>query len=165
MTPTARTNRYPRFSGLRAASPASSKAKKLTPSTNTEPELQLHKILRRVGLRFRVHCSALPGKPDIVFAAARLVVFCDGDFWHGRNWRTLKPLLDRRANAEYWVAKITANRRRDARVGRELRAAGWCVVRVWETDVRSNGSRVGARILRLVTARVHAPHLKPGTRP
>ena len=79
--------------------------------------------------------AGLPGRPDLVFSRKRLIVFCDGDFWHGRNWPLLRRALQRRANSTYWTAKILANRNRDRRQNRALRHQGWDVVRVWETDV------------------------------
>ncbi len=89
----------------------------------------------------------------MVFPMAKVAVFCDGDFWHGRNWKKLKPLLKRRANSVYWVAKIAANRRRDTEITRTLMSSGWCVVRVWESDVRADASRAAARIAQLLARR------------
>jgi DNA mismatch endonuclease (patch repair protein) len=82
-----------------------------------------------------LHVPGLPGKPDIVFARARLVVFCDGDFWHGRRSRERLAKLSRGSNAPYWTAKIASNVARDRRNTRLLRAAGWTVIRLWETDI------------------------------
>ena len=79
--------------------------------------------------------SDIRGKPDIVFTKARVVVFCDGDFWNGRYWRRRKLHLSKGHNAEYWVAKIEGNRQRDRRVNRDLRHGGWFVLRLWETDI------------------------------
>lgn len=138
--------RYPSFSGLSAASPATSKAKKANRATGTAPELELLAALRRLGLRFRIHHPAVVGRPDVVFYRTKIAVFCDGDFWHGRHWKRLRPLLERRANAEYWVAKIAANRRRDVQITRELRQSGWNVLRFWEGDVRRNVNRVANEI-------------------
>ena len=145
-----RTRRYPTFAGLRPTSPASSRAKQANASKNTIVEMELCAALRQLGLRFETHCESMPGRPDIVFPTARVAVFCDGDFWHGRNWRKQKPLLQRRANSTYWVAKITANRRRDREVTRFLTQEGWCVLRLWEGDVRTNALRAAGKIALLV---------------
>jgi DNA mismatch endonuclease (patch repair protein) len=71
-----------------------------------------------------------------VFSAHRTVVFCDGDFWHGKNWRRLKQQLARRFNADYWIAKIERNRHRDRSQVIALRRQGWRVLRYWESDIR-----------------------------
>ena len=103
---------------------------------------------RRLGLRFRRNASELPGKPDIVFGAHRTVVFCDGDFWHGRHWRKRRERLQRGANAPYWVAKIASNRARDRRHNQELRQLGWGVIRVWEGDIRKDAADLAQKIVR-----------------
>jgi DNA mismatch endonuclease (patch repair protein) len=85
----------------------------------------------------------LPGKPDIVFSAARVAVFCDG-FWHGRNWPELSRKLRTGKNASYWIPKIKANRIRDRQNQRLLERGGWTVIRLWETDIRRNSERAVA---------------------
>jgi DNA mismatch endonuclease, patch repair protein len=113
---------------------------------NTGPELLLRSALRAYSLRYRLHDATLPGRPDLVFSSQRLVVFCDGDFWHGRYWARLRPQLNRRANAEYWIAKISANRHRDVLQRRALREAGWTVIRVWESEIRRNPEAVARHV-------------------
>lgn len=107
----------------------------------------MRRELWRRGFRFRVHVSRLPGTPDIVFSKARLCVFVDGDFWHGRDWDSLKPRLEQRANSKYWVAKILANRDRDVRQTEALQAAGWSVVRVWEREILSDLEAAADRVV------------------
>lgn len=143
-------NRYPSFKGLRPASRASSNAKRANRSTDTAAELQLRTALRRLGLRFQLHHPAVLGRPDIVFVRTRVAIFCDGDFWHGRNWRKLKPQLKSRRNADYWIAKIAANRRRDRQVSRQLQRAGWYVLRFWETEVQSNPDKTALTIAAVI---------------
>jgi DNA mismatch endonuclease (patch repair protein) len=70
-----------------------------------------------------------------VFAKAQLAVFVDGDFWHGNNWSARKEKLAHGHNAQYWIAKIEANIARDAARSEQLRAKGWRVVRVWESQI------------------------------
>lgn len=106
----------------------------------------LRSALWRRGLRFRKHVRLLPGKPDVVFAKGRLCVFCDGDFWHGRDWPRLRARLRGRANAEYWIPKIARNRERDVGQVAALRAAGWRVVRLWESSVLRNPDGVVDKI-------------------
>ena len=55
-------------------------------SKDTRPELLLRKALWRENMRYRINYKKLPGKPDIVFTKKKVVIFCDGDFWHGHNW-------------------------------------------------------------------------------
>lgn len=98
------------------------------------------------------------GIPDVVLVDARIAIFCDGDFWHGRRWPELRQALKRRANAVYWLAKIAANRRRDQTVTRSLRKAGWCVMRFWETDIHTDVTKIASKI----AARV-AQHLTEAT--
>lgn len=105
---------------------------------DTTPEVMLRKELWRLGLRYRIH-HGLPGRPDIVFPSRRVVVFVDGCFWHRcpLHWKAPKT------NAEFWERKIAWNQVRDERVNRDLEAAGWRVVRIWEHQVRA-GARAAA---------------------
>lgn len=88
-----------------------------------------------MGYRFRKNYAKLPGKPDIVFLAQRVAVFCDSDFWHGRNWRALKKRLT--TNPEYWIPKLKRNRQRDRKINKELHNMGWTVLRFWESDIKA----------------------------
>jgi len=85
--------RTPSFNGLSPASPTASLAKRRNCRRDTLHEVILRRELWRAGLRFRKNVESMPGKPDIVFPSAKLIVFCDGDFWHGRNWPAVKPKL------------------------------------------------------------------------
>ena len=126
----------PSYGGLTPASlQASRAARGSSRKAGTKPELMLRRALWRRGLRYRKNCSDLPGKPDIVFRGPRVALFVDGDFWHGRDWPTLKAKLTKGHNAAYWLQKIERNAVRDHEHDRRLRAAGWLVVRVWESDV------------------------------
>ena len=111
------------------------------PSKNTEPELILRKALWKENLRYRVNYKKLPGKPDIVFTKCHVVVFCDGDFWHGHNWaiRGLSSLEEELSGySEFWRSKILRNIERDIEINHTLKAQGWTVVRFWESDIRKN---------------------------
>lgn len=138
--------KVPRFSNFKPASETASRIKQRNRSRDTKAEVLLRKELWRRGLRYRLHASDLPGKPDIVFRRARVVIFCDGDFWHGRRWRSRLEKLARGANAPYWTAKIAANVDRDRRNTRLLRVAGWTVMRLWETDILRDVARAAARV-------------------
>jgi DNA mismatch endonuclease, patch repair protein len=108
---------------------------------DTGPELTLRKALWALGLRYRL-ANSLPGKPDLVFLRERVGVFIDGCFWHSCPIHGVKP----KSNRAFWSQKLRGNARRDLAVGRELRARGWKVIRVWEHDVRSDPSRVALRV-------------------
>jgi DNA mismatch endonuclease (patch repair protein) len=88
----------------------------------------------------------LPGKPDFVFAKARLAVFVDGDFWHGRDWASRKAKLHMGANADYWIEKIEGNIARDRRNRAVLRRQGWRVLRCWESAVIRSPEACGRRV-------------------
>lgn len=101
--------------------------------TNTKPELAVRSLLHRMGYRFRLHRKDLPGTPDIVLPGRGTVVFVHGCFWHGHACKRTKMPKSR---VEYWAGKIEANRRRDARKRRKLKALGWNVVIIWECELK-----------------------------
>lgn len=100
---------------------------------DTAPEVALRRELHRRGMRFRVQMK-VPGNNrrtiDIAFTRAQLAVYVDGCFWHGCPEHHVRP----RANSDWWRWKIDRNRTRDADTDRQLEAAGWSVVRVWEHE-------------------------------
>lgn len=83
---------------------------------------------------------------------ARLAVFCDGDFWHGRDLRARMLKLGRGHNAEYWIAKIQANVRRDRGYDRVLRSEGWKVLRLWEGEITKDPEAAALRVLNAANA-------------
>lgn len=125
----------PRFDTFQPASPTSSHIKQANRREGGAAERLLRATLWKRGLRYQKQVSDLPGKPDIVFRGAKLCVFVDGDFWHGRDWPQLQVRLTNRANPTYWIPKIARNRERDIEQTNSLRAAGWKVLRIWETEV------------------------------
>ena len=102
-------------------------------STNTKPELILRKGLHAQGFRFRLHDTALPGKPDIVFPRYRAVIFAHGCFWHGHDCHLFKWPSTR---SEFWQQKIGRNREVDARSEAALADAGWRRAIVWECALK-----------------------------
>jgi DNA mismatch endonuclease (patch repair protein) len=148
----------PSYAGLQPASlRASVAARGASKKRNTRCELVLRRELWRRGFRYRLHVPGLAGRPDIVFARHRLVVFCDGDFWHGRNLERRLAKLANGHNASYWVAKVQRNAARDRENDRALRAQGWAVVRLWEGDVLQapgrSVDRVAAKLAALTYSR------------
>ena len=102
-------------------------------SKDTKPETTVRRLAHARGLRYRKHQRNLPGRPDMVFQSAKVAVFIDGDFWHG--WRF--PQWSHKLGP-YWQKKISRNRERDQANFRRLRRQGWCVIRVWEHEVKRN---------------------------
>lgn len=123
-------------------------------SKDTKVEWMLRRALWRAGLRYRLHYR-LPGRPDIVFPSKKLAVFVDGDFWHGHNWRQLKPKLKN----DFWVRKIRRNMRRDRQVNRALERMGWHVVRFWERDIRRDVDACVRRVRRSLVS--HSSRRRP----
>jgi DNA mismatch endonuclease (patch repair protein) len=143
----------PSFKGRKPASVAASAAARgSSKKSDTKHELVLRRQLWAQGLRYRKHVTGLPGRPDIVFRAARVIVFCDGDFWHGRNWEERKRKLEVGHNAPYWLAKIERNMERDRARTALLESEGWTVLRFWETDVLRDPRSAADRIQRAVEA-------------
>ena len=101
--------------------------------------------LRAKGLSFRRHVSTLPGSPDIVFPKESVAVFVDGDFWHGWRLQAWEHKLKK-----FWRDKLRANRARDQRNFRRLRASGWKVIRIWQHELK--GGDCGKCILRIILA-------------
>ena len=144
----------PSFEGRRPASErASRSARGASRKEGTECEVTLRRALSRLGLRCRCAARDLVGKPDLVFRRARVAVFCDGDFWHGRNLDARLAKLSTGHNGPYWVAKIRGNVERDARVTRELESRGWTVLRYWETEIRRSSDTIADEIGRVVRRR------------
>ena len=105
-------------------------------SKNTTPELIVRKFLHRKGLRFRLHRETLPGKPDIVLPRKKVAIFVQGCFWHGHSCK--RGARVPATNRDYWLNKISANKRRDLSHQKALRILGWRVVLVWECETRSD---------------------------
>tara|TARA_R110002096_G_scaffold46644_1_gene124418 strand:- start:786 stop:1244 length:459 start_codon:yes stop_codon:yes gene_type:complete len=103
---------------------------------NTKPELMVRSGLHRLGYRFRLHRKDLPGKPDLVFAKHRAVIFVHGCFWHYHDCHLFKMPSTRR---EFWETKIGRNRERDREVQAALRAAGWRSLVIWECALKGKG--------------------------
>ena len=103
---------------------------------DTKPELKLRKALWNLGYRYRKNVKKLPGKPDIVFRKAKLVVFVDGEFWHGFEWEQKK--LKIKTNRDFWIPKIERNMQRDAENNTSLSEKGWKVMRFWGKEIKSN---------------------------
>ena len=107
-------------------------------SKNTSIEVILRKALWQKGYRYRKNYKGLPGNPDIVLTKYKIAIFCDGEFFHGKDWEVLKPRLEKSSNSEYWISKISRNCERDDEINKKLLFEGWTVVRFWGNDIKNN---------------------------
>ena len=115
-------------------------------SKNTSIDRKMREMLSEAGARFEMYPD-LFGSPD--FQVGRnVLVFCDGDFWHGYRYAEKK-----RPAKKYWREKIEGNMRRDRKVSRRLRRDGWSVLRIWEHDIKKKPEKCMQKILRKLQAR------------
>ncbi len=103
-------------------------------SRDTKTEVMLRHALWHRGVRYRKNYAALPGSPDIAITKYKIAVFCDGDFWHGRELHRLESRCG--ANRDYWMKKLRRNMERDRENNDALTELGWLVLRFWEKDIR-----------------------------
>ena len=103
-------------------------------SKGMRPELQVRRLLHGLGYRYRLHCSSLPGCPDLVFPSRYKIIFVNGCFWHRHSG--CKRLRIPTTNRDYWLAKLERNHIRDTRNLSLLREKGWAVMTVWECELR-----------------------------
>lgn len=110
--------------------------------SDTKPEIAVRRGLHRAGFRFRLHQRNLLGRPDLVLAKYRAVLFVHGCFWHHHTGCRLayRP----KSQTKFWEEKFRQNRARDRRVERDLLRAGWRVLLVWECALRKVPDRVTA---------------------
>jgi DNA mismatch endonuclease (patch repair protein) len=96
----------------------------------------LRKALWHEGIRYRKNLKTLPGRPDIAITKYKIAIFCDGEFWHGKNWETKKGAF--KTNRDFWVAKIDRNIMRDNINEKKLESMGWLVLRYWGNEINKN---------------------------
>lgn len=105
---------------------------------DTTPELQVRRLLTRLGVRYRLHRRELPGSPDMTMSGRRLAIFVHGCFWHGHDCR--RGARTPKTNVAYWTAKVARNRARDASATAALEALGWRTLTVWECALRDEAA-------------------------
>lgn len=105
---------------------------------DTKIEIALRKALWAKGYRYRKNYKALPGSPDIVLTKYKIAIFCDSEFFHGKDWEILKPRLEKGKNPDYWVKKIQRNMKRDVEKDQALEYLGWTVIHFWGKDILKN---------------------------
>lgn len=109
-------------------------------SRNSKPELILRKALWSKNIRFRLHDRSLPGTPDIVIKKYKFVIFVDGEFWHGFEWKNKRDTI--KSNRLFWIPKIERNMQKDIRVNKALRDMDYVVFRFWTQDILKNLPKV-----------------------
>ena len=104
-------------------------------SKDTSIELLLRKALWHKGYRYRKNYKALPGSPDIVLTKYKIAIFCDSEFFHGKDWEILKLPLENGKNPGFWIKKIERNRNRDYENDKKLLFLGYTVLHFWGQDI------------------------------
>lgn len=110
---------------------------------DTGPERLVRSLAHRMGYRFRLHRTDLPGKPDLTFPSRRAVIFVNGCFWHGHSCK--RGQSRPKTNVTFWKTKLARNAARDAEQLARLKAAGWRALVIWEcqlADTRTLGARI-----------------------
>lgn len=113
-------------------------------SKGMQPELLVRSLLHRMGYRYSLHNTRLPGRPDLVFGPRRKAIFVHGCFWHQHSECREGRLPHSRK--DYWYPKLTRNVERDRQSQATIRALGWKSLVVWECELK-NLDRAVRRIL------------------
>jgi DNA mismatch endonuclease, patch repair protein len=119
------------------------------------PELRIRSLVHNLGYRFQLHRKDLPGKPDLVFASRRKVIFVHGCFWHSHNCKIAHVP---KSNVSYWLSKLERNRDRDKKNVKALRAGGWACFIIWECETK-DCSAVAARVKKFLGEQRSVPHV------
>ena len=130
---------------------ATNEAVKHSMQGNTKKDTSIELLLRRAlfkrGVRYRKNVKSSLGTPDISIKKYKLVVFCDGDFWHGNGYHSVK------SHKKFWDEKIKRNRERDLEYTIRLRDEGWIVIRFWESEIRNDLDKCVEQIVDVVESR------------
>lgn len=105
-------------------------------SSGTSIELRLRKALWEKGYRYRINNKKIFGRPDITFLKKKIAIFCDSDYFHGKDWERVREKIG--TNREFWINKIEGNMQRDRLVNQTLKEQGWTVLRYWGTDIKKD---------------------------
>jgi len=102
-------------------------------SKGSKIEKTLGNALWKKGFRYRKNVNSIFGKPDFVFKKYKIAVFCDSEFWHGKDWEIKKYEI--KSNQDFWHKKIERNIMRDKEVNQKLKNDGWTVIRFWGKEI------------------------------
>lgn len=87
-------------------------------SKDTSIEIKLRKALWNKGFRYRKNCKDIFGNPDLCFKKKKVAIFCDSEFWHGKNLLEKKYIP--KTNTNFWIPKLKRNIERDLQVNKKL---------------------------------------------
>lgn len=105
-------------------------------SKGSKIEQLLGKELWKRGYRYRKNNKTVFGNPDFTFKKLKIAIFCDSEFWHGKNWENRKE--DHKTNVKFWHQKIERNIERDKEVNVELLKNGWIIIRFWGKEIEKD---------------------------
>ena len=118
---------------------------------DTSIEVKLRKALYEKGCRYRCNSKYIFGHPDISFKGVKVVVFCDSEFWHGKDFEeNEKKIL---SNREYWIPKIKRNIERDNEVNEKLTQDGYLIFRFWGGEIQKSLDKCVTKILEGLSSR------------
>lgn len=120
-------------------------------------EVTLAKAMWDAGLRYRKNDLTVFGKPDFTFKGLKIAVFCDSEFWHGKDWERHKE--DHKSNVDFWIPKIERNMARDKEVTDKLQNEGWTVVRFWGKDILKKTDECLNKVRETVYAKKFEKHI------
>jgi len=120
-------------------------------ASDTSIEKTLRKALSKEGFRYRLNVKNILGKPDLVFVREKVAVFCDSEFWHGKDWDPQKSRIG--TNKKYWHNKIKNNIRRDKAVNQGLKEKGWKVIRFWGEAITEHTEKCVLKVKKTLAAR------------
>ena len=126
-------------------------------NSGTSIEKKLCDALLSIGITtFVLNDKSVFGKPDITFPVRKIAVFCDGDYWHGFNWKVKKYEI--KSNREFWYNKIEKTMQRDRLVTKTLRSQGWTVLRFWGHEIKKSSAQCALIIAEKLYSLPTAPY-------
>ncbi|HOW08318.1 MAG TPA: very short patch repair endonuclease [Bacteroidales bacterium] len=120
---------------------------------NTRIELILAKKLFSLGYRYRRNDKTVYGRPDISIKKYKIAIFCDSEYFHGKDWDVNKKRIQ--SNRDFWYDKIESNIKRDRVVNETLLKNGWKVLRFWGEDIKKNADFCTSQIVEAIEERKH----------
>ena len=118
---------------------------------DTSIEVKLRKALYEKGCRYRCNSKYIFGHPDISFKGVKVVVFCDSEFWHGKDFEENEKKIQ--SNRDYWIPKIKRNIERDKEVNEKLTQEGYLIFRYWGGEIQKNLDKCVTEIIEGLSSR------------